>query len=577
MKIKYLLLTLIAFSTNTNLFSQIFTKITDPVNPIITEQLGSGGGSWIDINNDNLLDLFVPNGNLNSQNNSLFLNTGNGNFIKVSTGNMVEDGGSSIGSTWGDFNNDGYIDCFVTNRNNFGNFLYMGNGDTAFTKIVTGSIVTDIANSNSSSWVDADNDGLLDLYVVNFFSSDLFYKGGGLPNHTFTSQAPINSGSGYSIPGAWSDYNNDLLPDLFIGNAGNQNDFLYTNNGSLAFTETIINDANTTLGASWADYDNDGDLDLFAGNYLNNANILYQNSGAPSFTLTPVSGSSVSTIGNTVGSAWGDVDNDGDLDLFIADDGGNNNLFLNDGFPNYTFTAAAMESAVSDGGNSFGCVLGDYNNDGQLDLFVANQMNQENFLYQNNGNSNHWVTIKCQGITSNRSGIGAKVFLKAVINGNPTWQMQEVVGQTGYNSENLWLHFGLGQSTIIDSIIVKWPSGQIDNCENIVPDTIYEAVEGLCLETGIRDFENNLKVTFSISPNPFSQETKIEYRLPKNENIKICIYNLLGEIVKTILNEKQQKGFHEINITSTELNSGLYFFEIQTENFKAIKKIILEK
>ena len=169
MKIKYLLLTVLVFSTNTNLFSQIFTKITDPVNPIITEQLGSGGGSWVDINNDNLLDLFVPNGNLNSQNNSLFLNTGNGNFIKVSTGNMVEDGGSSIGSTWGDFNNDGFIDCFVTNRNNFGNFLYMGNGDTAFTKIVTGSIVTDIANSNSSSWVDADNDGLLDLYVVNFF------------------------------------------------------------------------------------------------------------------------------------------------------------------------------------------------------------------------------------------------------------------------------------------------------------------------------------------------------------------------------------------------------------------------
>ena len=577
MKIKYLLLTLPAFLTNTNLFGQIFTKITDPANPIITEQFGSGGGSWIDINNDNLLDLFVPNGNLNSQNNSLFLNTGNGNFIKVSTGNMVEDGGSSIGSTWGDFNNDGFIDCFVTNRNNFGNFLYKGNGDTTFTKIVTGSLITDIANSNSSSWVDADNDGLLDLYIVNFFSSDLFYKGDGLPDHTFTSQAPINSGTGYSIPGAWADYNNDLLPDLFIGNAGAQNDFLYTNNGSLVFTETIINDANTTLGASWADYDNDGDLDLFAANYLNNANILYQNSGSPSYTLTPVAGSNVSTIGNTVGSAWGDVDNDGDLDLFIADDGSNNKLFLNDGFPNYTFTSAATESAVSDGGNSFGCILGDYNNDGQLDIFVANQMNQENFLYQNNGNTNHWVTIKCQGITSNRSGIGAKVFLKATINGNPTWQMQEVAGQTGYNSQNLWLHFGLGQSTTIDSIIVKWPSGQVDNCVNIEADTIYEAIEGLCLETGIRDFENNSDTKFSVSPNPFSRETKIEYSLAKDENIRISIYNLLGENIKTILNEIQLKGFHETNITSSELNSGIYFLEIQTETFKAIKKIILNK
>ena len=574
MKIKYLLLTLFVFSTNTNLFSQIFTRITDPLNPIITEQYGSGGGSWVDINNDNLLDLFVPNGNLNSQNNSLFLNAGNGNFIKVSTGNMVVDGGSSIGSTWGDFNNDGFIDCFVTNRINFGNFLYMGNGDTAFTKIVTGSIVTDIANSNSSSWVDADNDGLLDLYVVNFSSSDLFFKGDGLPNHTFTSQAPINSSTGFSIPGAWSDYNNDLLPDLFIGNAGNQNDFLYTNNGSLAFSETIINDTNTTLGASWADYDNDGDLDLFAANYLNNSNILYQNSGAPSYTLTPLSGSSVSTIGNTVGSSWGDVDNDGDLDLFIADDGGNNNLFLNDGFPNYTFTATASEPAVSDGGNSFGCVFGDYNNDGQLDLFVANQVNQVNFLYQNNGNANHWTTIECQGNSSNRSGIGAKVFLKSTINGNPTWQMQEVVAQTGYNSQNLWLHFGLNESSIIDSVIIKWPSGHIDNCSNIPADNFYIFTEGLCLQTGISKVSNKNNSNISVNPNPFNQLARVSFSIPEQSNVMISLYNLNWKKIKTVLNEKQNAGFHGLNITFPDLNPGIYFLEIRTDNFSEIKKII---
>ena len=84
-------------------------------------------------------------------------------------------------------------------------------------------------------------------------------------------------------------------------------------------------------------------------------------------------------------------------------------------------------------------------------------------------------------------------------------------------------------------------------------------------------------MSFSVSPNPFSRETKIEYSLAKNANIKISIYNLLGENVKTILNEKQLKGFHEINITSSELNSGLYFFEIQTDTFKAIRKIILNK
>src|ERR1700759_1856587 len=107
-------------------FGQTFTQITDATNPIVCDTGSSGGGSWIDINNDGLLDLFVANGNLSSQNNSLYLNTGNGNFIKVKSGNIVNDGGSSIGSTWADYDNDGFLDCFVTNRNNFGNFLYHG-------------------------------------------------------------------------------------------------------------------------------------------------------------------------------------------------------------------------------------------------------------------------------------------------------------------------------------------------------------------------------------------------------------------------------------------------------------------
>ena len=138
--------------------------------------LESTGACFIDFNNDGYLDLFVSNGNIISQNNTLYLNDKNGGFIKIITGAIVNDGGTSIGGTWGDLNNDGFLDLFVTNRNNFGNFLYFGTGDSVFTKVTTGSIVTDIQNSNSSGWIDINRDGFVDLFTVNFTQNDLLYQ-----------------------------------------------------------------------------------------------------------------------------------------------------------------------------------------------------------------------------------------------------------------------------------------------------------------------------------------------------------------------------------------------------------------
>lgn len=455
--------------------TQPFTKVTDSNNPVVTDAFESGGGSWADFNKDGLLDLFVANGNLSNQNNSLYLNLGGGNFKKVATGSVVTDGGSSIGGTWGDFNNDGFLDLFVTNRNNFGNFLYRGTGDTTFVKVTTGSVVTDIGNSNSSSWVDVNNDGDLDLYVVNFQGNDFLYSNSGSPSFTFTriDTTIATPGANFSIVGAWSDYNNDLYADLFIGNAGNQNDQLFKNNGSLSFTQNTITDARSTLGASWGDYDNDGDMDLFVANFLDQDNLLYNNSGAPGFNLTATSAGAVTSDGgNSVGSAWGDYDNDGDLDLFVANDGQNNFLYQNDGPPNYSFTKIHGGRIVNDGGNSFGTVWADYDNDGQLDLFVANRLNQQNFLYHNSGNSNGWLEIRCAGTMSNRSGIGARVHVKATINGVQRWQMRDVAAQSGYNSQNLRLHLGLGDAFQVDSIIVEWPSGIVDRYANVAMNQI---------------------------------------------------------------------------------------------------------
>ncbi len=560
---------------------QSFIRITDPTNPVVTDQFESGGGSWIDVNKDGWPDLFVSNGNLTSQNNSLYLNLRNGNFRKIVTGAIVNDGGSSIGSTWGDYDNDGNLDVFVTNRNNFGNFLYRGTGDTVFTKITTGSVVTDIANSNSSSWVDVSNDGNLDLYVVNFSGNDFLYLNNGSPNYTFTKiDTGIVVDNSFSIVGAWADYNNDRSPDLFVGNSGTDNDFLYRSTGSGSFAKIVIPDGRATLGASWGDYDNDGFLDLFVANYLNQNNILYHNSGPPNFTLTRIDTGIVSNDGgNSVGSSWGDIDNDGDLDLFVANDGGNNALYVNNGPPDYRFTKVTSGSIVNDGGNSFGCVWGDYNRDGQLDMFVANRLNQQNFLYMNSGNSNAWISIRCVGSLSNKTAIGTKVRLKATVNGIASWQVQEVLAQSGYNSQNLDLHFGLGNATDIDSIRVDWPAGGTSVFTSVTPNRFITITENggiASVGTHAATVADGFRLIGNY-PNPFNPSTSIKFNVPRSGFVSLIVYDVLGKEVSALLNDNIDSGEHTVSFDGGLYPSGVYFYRLTSGERSLTRTMMLLK
>ena len=561
-----------------------FTRVITPLNPAVNDTLESTGACWVDVNNDGFLDLFVANGNTVSQNNSLYLNNQAGNFIKVTTGAIVNDGGSSIGGTWGDYNNDDKLDLFVANRNGFGNFLYTGNGDTTFTKVTTGSIVTDMPNSNSSGWTDINRDGLVDLFLVNFTQNDLLYLNNGLPNFTFTkidTAAFLLDGGNFSIDGQWADYNNDRFPDFFVGNAGTQNDFVYKNNGNLTFTKTTLTDARATLGASWGDFNNDGYLDLFTSGYLNQKSRLYINGGPPNYDMLPIDTGIVSNDpANSVGSCWGDFDNDGDLDLFVANDGTLSGfLYLNSGFPNYAFTKVTTGTIANNTANSFGCVCGDYDNDGQLDIYTANRLNQKNFLFHNDGNSNKWITIKCVGVTSNKAAIGTKVRVKAVINGQPVWQMQEITPQTGYNSQNLWTHFGLGNAVIIDSIKVEWINGLTHYFTNVQTNsniTISETGNII----GISQTGNEIPEDYRLYqnyPNPFNPSTTIKFNIPEQRTVKIDIFDITGRVIETIVNRELEAGYYEINWDASKFSSGVYFYTIHAGDFLQTKKMVLVK
>jgi hypothetical protein len=481
-----------------------FTKITS--GPIVEEQNFFGGGAtWGDYDNDGNIDLFV--GQSGGIPNRLYHNNGDGSFTLVTNsavGSILTDSTDTRGTVWGDYDNDGSLDLYVSNDGGV-NFLYHNNGNGTFTRILTnGPIVTDRADSRGAVWGDFDNDGLLDLYVPHAMNdggtgTKVLYHNDGNGTFSRVLAGNVTTDLAYSLGASWCDFNNDGLLDLFVANYPDQGslaprpNFLYLNLGNGTFqkitTGSIVTDLSGSVGPSWGDYDNDGYMDLFVANALNegsglvipgeNHNFLYHNNGDGTFTRITNStvGAIVTDAAQGWDCAWGDYDNDGYLDLFVANPvGPQNYLYHNkrDGtFERITTGSLANDQALGSYGSA-SCTWGDYNNDGFLDLFAGNYAingtPQVNYLYRNNGNSNGWLKLNLKGSVSNHSAIGAKVRVYATIWGKPVQQLREVSGGGGYRSQTgLIPHFGLGDATNIDKVRIEWPSGIVQEFANVAP------------------------------------------------------------------------------------------------------------
>lgn len=585
---KYLfLLALLAFSLNEISAQVTFTKITS--GPIVSDGSYTEGTYWFDYNNNGLLDMFCAN--IINQNNLLFRNDGSGNFTKITTGGLVSDAGFSYGASIADFNNDGYPDIFIINGGSSAsqnNFFYLNNTDGTFTRITTGAFVNEIGNSWGSSSVDYDKDGKLDIFTANFNRRNFLYKGIGDGSFTKITTGVLFNDSSGSVNPAWGDYDNDGWQDLFVANSNfgaGQNNFLYKNNGDGTFTKitsgSIVTDGGNSTGGSWADYDNDGDLDLFVANYFNENNFLYRNDGSGIFTKI-TTGEIVNDGGASVGSAWGDCDNDGDLDLLVSNDNNINEFFyLNNG--NGTFTKVTTGDIVTSGGRSNGSTWGDYDNDGDLDIYIANGNQspaQNNFLFRNDGNSNNWINILCKGTVSNKSAIGTRLYIKATINGVPVRQMREISGQTGYNAQNsINEEFGLGNAAQIDSLIIKWPSGMTDTYTNLTHNRFITAVEGQGI-IGINEEGGVIPNKYALGqnyPNPFNPATRISFSLPQIGNIRLSVYDILGNEIAVLINEVKPAGNYSVSFEGTGLSSGIYFYKLESGDFSQTKKMLLVK
>lgn len=546
-----ILIILISYLRVSTIFAQTFTKITS--GPFVTSDGDSRSVNWVDVNDDGFIDCMITNGPTGGQDNFLYINNGTGGFTALTGDTIVKDNKPSDGATWADSDNDGDLDCYVANWYNTKNLFYNNTGVGAFTQ-TQNAIETSGGYCETASWGDYDNDGLLDLYVTRSGGTIatnknlLFHNEGGNAFTKVLTGTPVTDAF-ISRSVNWTDIDSDGDLDLFVTNENDQNESLYRNDGAGVFTKLtngpLLNDGGKTMSSSWGDYDNDGDLDVFLANDQGNDG-LFRNEGQ--FNFTKITSDTVSNCGgNSFSSAWSDIDNDGDLDLFVTNSFGTttlwpNFLFLNNG--NGSFTRVGNTAPATDLDWSYGCAFGDYDNDGFEDLAVAtcryNSVDRPDLLYHNDGNSNNWITIKLVGTITNKSAIGTKIRVKANINGNPVWQMRELSAQTSYCGQNdLRPHFGLGNATNIDSIKLEWLNGTVEYYTNITKNQFITIVQGNGI-TGINN-ESLLKINdVLIYPNPAS--TKINIIIPdeyRNENFVSFIYDQNGKLIYSSNNEKE--------------------------------------
>ena len=481
-----------------------------------------------DFNSDGWQDIYFVNGrDLYSRGlsarNALYRNSGDGAFIDITEQAGVPGTGYGLGCVWGDYDNDGFPDLFVTQYGR--NVLYHNNGNGTFTDVTDKAGVAGLESGtlfhSGAVFFDSDRDGYLDLYVGGYVALDpdgprycnlgklrsscppRAYRGSANALYhnnrdgTFTNvtaSAGVFQPHGKNLAVGVSDYDNDGWPDLFVANDGLEAN-LYHNQHDGTFKEVAVGSGmayseNGGLMAamciSLGDYDNDGWLDLYISDFQESSDHLWHNDGRRYFEEVSRQAGIAAPTRNVLGFGGGffDYDNDGWLDLFVAN--GHvypeveeaypgtrykqvNSLFHNEGNGKFSEATglAGLRAEVPRAGR--GAAFADFNNDGFVDVVVANNGDPP-ILLRNSGNSHHFLNFKLVGRTSNRDAIGARI---RVVAGNQT-QTREVQGGGSYLSQgDLRANFGLRRLMLAQSVEIRWPSGESETFHDVKADQFY--------------------------------------------------------------------------------------------------------
>ncbi len=460
---------------------------------------------------------------------NLLSETGKLQFVDVTEQAGVGHVGYGMGVAVGDYDNDGFQDLYVTN---FGrNVLYHNNGDGTFTDVTAKAGVDDPRWSTSAAWVDYDRDGRLDLFVANYLDftvkgnkhcfaptgdrdyctpkmyqpipARLFHNRGDGTFEDVTEAAGIGAAIGPGLGVACADFNGDGWPDIYVANDGsaahlwiNQRNRTFKEQSLLAGAAYSVDGLpQAGMGVTAGDFDGDGDEDIFKTNLTNEGANLYVNDGRGNFyDASAEFGLLLPTFPYTgFGTEWFDYDNDGRVDLFIANGAVNrmeslrgspypfgqpNQLFHNEGQgKKFREMSAIAGPAFATSEVSRGAAFGDIDNDGAIDIVVTNNngavrllLNQSRFL-----NRNHWLLVRLEAVHGNRFGVGAKVEVRQ--RGRKLLRRAHV--DSSYLSANdIRVHFGLGEDAKIEEITVHWPSGECEAWDRIQADRIVTIRQG---------------------------------------------------------------------------------------------------
>ncbi|WP_439152743.1 FG-GAP-like repeat-containing protein [Winogradskyella sp.] len=493
------------------------------INPAITYQ--TKAVTWVDYDNDGDKDLYVTS---NVAGNRLFQKTDSGLVdVTVSSG-LPFVNINTYGASWGDVNNDGCLDVYISNRiagsTTVTNYLFRSNCDGTFTNATD---LIGLSNTPAltfcSGFLDFNNDGWQDIYVAN----DKFF-----PNYLFK-----NNGDG-----------------------------TFTDVSATSGTDIIVDAMSVTVD----DFNSDGYLDIYVTNTPNEistpsqGNVLLKNNGDETFTNISV------TAGTVFESfAWGstffDAENDGDLDLYVSSsyDGSFNGypsatFYENQG--NETFTEPNSVGFMNDNKMSYSNAIGDLNNDGKSDIIVLNSNDEPPFIWNNQTTSNNnYLSITLEGTQSNKDGVGSLIEIS--VNGNK--QYRYVMCGEGYIAQNSFKEiFGVGTETIIDYVKVKWLSGVEDMLYDVPVNQDINIIEASTLSINDLSSVNVLK----LFPNPVNGILKL-----KSSDIinRVDIYNTLGKIILTSF-----ENLENVEMNLKDLTTGFYYIKVSTDKGSKTKRFI---
>ncbi len=481
-----------------------------------------GGASFLDYDQDGFIDLYLCSGTYVEgftkgdkpevlPTNHLYHNRGDGTFEDVTKKSGTDDFGYSMGAAVGDYNNDGFPDIYVCNYG--ANILYKNNGNGTFSNVTKKAGISGLDEcSIGAAWFDYDNDGFLDIYVSNYLNFDpeykYFYAPDGFPGPMAYDSQPDylyrNNGDGTfedvtlamgivdpdgrAMGVGAIDYDDDGFVDIYVANDHSLN-YLWHNDSGKKFEDrgtmsgtafSQAGEATVSMSVDFADYNSDGLLDIFLSDdtYCS----LYENQGSGVFIDKSNFSGIATAAAQFVGwsSAFVDYDNDGDADIFKTNGalkhlyGHEDQLFENLGDGKFKDVSNDLGSYFHEEYVGRGACLGDYDNDGDFDIYITNLNSRGMFLRNNKGNQSNWLIINLIGTTSNRDAIGARVKITS----GSLVQTTQKKSTSGYLSQSDHrIHFGLAKYETVEKIEIKWPSGKIQVLENTKANQILNITE----------------------------------------------------------------------------------------------------